>query len=383
MKNMNFIRFWTKRNKALSFKQMLTFEKILPRRDFLKLLDYERSRTDRNGREFSVMAFFLRHMAKDSIALPHFIQILTRRVRETEEIGWLQENTCIGVILPDTPFEGADKLAQDVLSLNGKSSPPPEYKVYTYPSHWFNGIHDQQAYDGNTESTPHDTLPDTRNIRVENNGFERLLAPRMPLWKRSVDIVGALVGLTLFSPLFIFIAALIKTVSPGPVFFKQVRVGFLGSPFNCLKFRTMKNEADSTLHQIHVRELSNSDQPLKKLDDHDSRIIPFGKMLRKTGMDEIPQLINVLYGEMSLVGPRPDIPYAVKHYLPWQYRRVETYPGLTGLWQVNGKNRTTFNEMMRLDVSYVKKRSFRLDSKIFIKTFPAIIQQARERSYSM
>ena len=378
---MNFIRFWIRKNKALPFQHTHTLEKILPSEDFRKLLDYERSRTDRNGREFSVMAFLLGHMAKDNKALLHFIQVLNRRVRETEEIGWLKENTCIGVILPDTPFAGADKLARDVLSLNGNPSPPPAYKVYTYPSHWFKDLQDQETPEGNTDSTPHNKLPGTRNLRAENNGFKHLLTPQMPLWKRSIDLVGALAGLTLLSPLLLLIAALIKTVSPGPVLFKQVRVGFLGCPFHCWKFRTMEIEADPTLHQIHVRELCHSDQPLRKLDDRDARIIPFGRMLRKTGLDELPQLINVLCGEMSLIGPRPDVPYAVCHYLPWQRKRIETYPGLTGLWQVNGKNRTTFNEMMRFDISYVKNLSFRLDSKIFIKTIPAIIQQTREKSF--
>ena len=378
---MNFIRSLIHKSRTLPSLQSHTFEKVLPSRDFRKLLEYERSRTDRNGREFSVMAFYLGDIAHDNKSLLHFVEILTGRVRETEEIGWLQENTCIGVILPDTPFTGANKLAHDVLSLNGKMFSPPAFKVYTYPSHWFKGVHDQETPDGKNESESKDTGPGTRNLLADNNGYDRLLAPGIPLWKRSVDILGALVGLTLLSPLFLFIATLIKTVSPGPVFFKQVRVGFLGSPFTCWKFRTMEIEADSKVHQLHVHDLCNSDQPLRKLDDQDSRIIPCGRMLRKTGLDELPQLINVLCGQMSLIGPRPDVPYAVKHYLPWQCKRVETYPGLTGLWQVSGKNRTTFNEMMRLDISYVKKRSFLLDSKIFIRTIPAIIQQTREKSF--
>ena len=378
---MNFIKSLMHRNRALPSQQSHTFEKVLSSRDFHKLLDHERSRTDRNGREFSLTAFYLGDIAHDKKLLLHFVEILTSRVRETEEIGWLHENTCIGVILPDTPFSGANKLAHDVLSLNGKMFSPPAFKIYTYPSHWFKGLNDQETNEEKTESTQKHTVPDTRNIQADNKGFDRLLAPKIPIWKRSVDILGALVGLTILSPVFLFIAALIKTVSPGPVFFKQVRVGFLGCPFTCWKFRTMEFEADSKVHQLHVHDLCNSDQPLRKLDDHDSRIIPCGRMLRKTGLDELPQLINVLCGEMSLIGPRPDLPYAVKHYLPWQCKRVETYPGLTGLWQVSGKNRTTFNEMMRLDISYVKKRSLLLDSKIFIKTIPAIIQQTREKSF--
>jgi len=379
---MNRIRSWIGRHKMSPLPRIKDFERILSNRNFHKLLDYERSRSDRSGREFSVIFFFLEHIAGNDKELLYFIRIITGRVRQTEEIGWLQENNCIGVLLPDTSFAGADKLVKDVLSLNGKFSPPPSYQVYTYPGRWIEGMHDQRSPRWKPGPSSNRSSTGTQSFRLKDYGIVKMLAPHMPLWKRSVDMLGALVGLVLFSPVFILIMVLIKTVSPGPVFFKQTRVGFLGTSFTCLKFRTMEHNADSTMHQNHVCGLCNSDHPLKKLDSHDPRIIPLGRMLRKTGMDELPQLINVLSGEMSLIGPRPDLPYTVRNYLPWQKRRFETYPGLTGLWQVNGKNSTTFNEMMRYDISYVKKQSFLLDSKIFFKTLPTIIRQACDKTLS-
>jgi lipopolysaccharide/colanic/teichoic acid biosynthesis glycosyltransferase len=138
----------------------------------------------------------------------------------------------------------------------------------------------------------------------------------------------------------------------------------------------MSFNADASIHELYLRGLINAEKPMTKLDwDDDGRIIPFGNMLRQTGLDELPQLINVLRGEMSLIGPRPCISYEVQEYLPWQRRRFDTMPGLTGLWQVSGKNKTTFKEMMRLDINYATQKSFWMDVKIFLKTFPALVTQ--------
>jgi lipopolysaccharide/colanic/teichoic acid biosynthesis glycosyltransferase len=205
---------------------------------------------------------------------------------------------------------------------------------------------------------------------------------RLPVWKRSLDIVGALVGLVLFSPLFLLIAVVIKIVSPGPVFFKQARVGCGGKLFRCWKFRTMQVKADPSAHQQHVRNLIRGDtngvagKPMIKLDaGRDSRLIPLGGILRQSCLDELPQLINVLRGEMSLVGPRPCLSYEAQEYLLWQTMRFDAVPGMTGLWQVSGKNQTTFTEMIRLDILYAKKQSLWLDIKILLKTLPVIITQ--------
>src|SRR5262249_16481691 len=157
---------------------------------------------------------------------------------------------------------------------------------------------------------------------------------------------------------FLMIAAWIKIASPGPVFFRQERVGYRGKRFMCLKFRSMKADADDGLHKDYLKQLMRSKTAMTKMDvKGDSRLIPFGAVLRASGLDELPQLINVLRGEMSLVGPRPCIPYEYEEYLPWQKERFETLPGLTGLWQVSGKNRTTFNEMISLDIAYVRNKT--------------------------
>jgi lipopolysaccharide/colanic/teichoic acid biosynthesis glycosyltransferase len=201
---------------------------------------------------------------------------------------------------------------------------------------------------------------------------------RIPGWKRALDIIMVLLAFPLLLPLALIIAGLIRVVSSGPVLFKQERVGYRGRRFMCFKFRTMVVNADATVHQGHLNHLMSSNVPMVKMDAQgDPRVIPFGALLRSSGLDELPQLINVLRGEMSLVGPRPCLPYEYNRYLPWQKERFNTLPGLTGLWQVSGKNRTTFVEMIRLDILYARNKSFWLDLKIILKTIPALIGQMR------
>lgn len=178
--------------------------------------------------------------------------------------------------------------------------------------------------------------------------------------------------------LMLSVALSIKLLSPGPIFFRQERVGYRRQRFTCLKFRTMKVGADATPHQEHLQQLVQSDGPMRKLDEADPRLIPLGRFLRATGLDELPQLINVLRGEMSLVGPRPCMPYELQNYRPWQYARFEALPGLTGLWQVSGKNSTTFTEMINLDICYAKNRSLWLDVKIMAATIFTLVSQVRE-----
>ena len=198
----------------------------------------------------------------------------------------------------------------------------------------------------------------------------------IPRWKHTLDVTIILLASPLLLPLVFLIAAIIRTVSNGPVLFKQERVGYLGRRFMCLKFRTMYVGVDTSAHQGHLNHLMGSDAPMIKMDVHgDSRIIPFGLVLRSSGLDELPQLINVLLGEMSLVGPRPCLPYEYDRYQPHQKQRFYTVPGLTGLWQVSGKNRTTFAEMIRLDIEYAKNKNLWLDLKIIIKTPPALLIQ--------
>jgi len=199
---------------------------------------------------------------------------------------------------------------------------------------------------------------------------------QIPRWKRVLDIVFILLVLPLVLPVAVFVAVLIAMLSSGPVLFRQERVGFRGRRFMCLKFRTMRLGAETASHQGHLQQLIDSNAPMVKLDARgDSRIIPFGLLLRSSGLDELPQLINVLRGEMSLVGPRPCLPYESERYLPWQWERFNTLPGLTGLWQVNGKNQTTFNEMMQLDIEYARKKTLWMDLSIILKTLPVMAGQ--------
>jgi lipopolysaccharide/colanic/teichoic acid biosynthesis glycosyltransferase len=199
------------------------------------------------------------------------------------------------------------------------------------------------------------------------------------MWKRVLDIFGALVGMILLLPIFLLIILVIKIVSPGPVFFKQVRLGYSGKPFLIYKFRTMHVNADTAVHKRRLSDLITREQPMTKLDlADDPRIIPFGKHIRSMGIDELPQLINVLQGDMSLVGPRPCLPYEAEQYLLWQTGRFDAVPGITGLWQVSGKNRVTFKDMIRMDIMYARKRTFWLDIKIIVKTFPAVYNQINE-----
>lgn len=198
----------------------------------------------------------------------------------------------------------------------------------------------------------------------------------LPRWKRILDVLAILAALPLILPLALVIGLIIRTVSAGPVLFKQERVGYRGRRFMCLKFRTMYCGAETTSHQGHLQQLMNSDAPMTKMDiKGDSRIIPLGRLMRSSGLDELPQLVNVLMGDMSLVGPRPCLAYEAALYLPWQIERFNALPGLTGLWQVSGKNRTTFTRMIQLDIEYARTKSLALDLKIILKTFPALLLQ--------
>jgi lipopolysaccharide/colanic/teichoic acid biosynthesis glycosyltransferase len=188
--------------------------------------------------------------------------------------------------------------------------------------------------------------------------------------------------LPVWLPVMIAVMLWIKIVSPGPIFFRQERVGYRGRNFMILKFRTMKVNVETQTHERHLQQLISSDRPMTKLDTTgDPRIIFGGRILRAMGLDELPQLFNVLRREMSLVGPRPCTPHEFRCYQPWQKERVNAAPGLTGYWQVNGKNRTTFSEMVRMDIYYARKMSFLMDVVIILKTVPAIIAQLLESHF--
>jgi exopolysaccharide biosynthesis polyprenyl glycosylphosphotransferase len=198
--------------------------------------------------------------------------------------------------------------------------------------------------------------------------------------KRIIDIAGSIVGLVISSPLFLIIPILIKMTSKGPVLFKQERLGQFGRKFIFLKFRSMRIDNDDSIHREYIKDLITQKSDRCKNDgesdrknvykiEGDPRITLIGKFLRKTSLDELPQFINVLKGEMSLVGPRPPIPYEYDDYKLWHMKRViEVKPGITGLWQVEGRSSTAFDEMVRLDLKYIREWSLWLDIKIILKT---------------
>jgi lipopolysaccharide/colanic/teichoic acid biosynthesis glycosyltransferase len=201
----------------------------------------------------------------------------------------------------------------------------------------------------------------------------------VPGWKSTFDIVCILLALPVWLPLMILLMMVTRLASPGPIFYRQKRVGLGGRHFSIWKFRTMKVSAETQCHERHLEELIRVNCPMTKLDAYgDPRLAPFGRILRASGLDELPQIFNVLCGEMSLVGPRPCTPNEFAHYEPWQRERVNGLPGLTGYWQVNGKNKTTFNEMIVMDLFYVKNLSILLDLKIIFKTCAVIAGQLVE-----
>ena len=201
----------------------------------------------------------------------------------------------------------------------------------------------------------------------------------VPAWKRMLDLALIVIASPLLATVGLLLAAYIKVVSPGPVFFRQERIGLGGRRFVCFKFRSMHAGADSAKHQRHVAQLLADNAPMTKMDGAgDARIIPGGRLLRASGFDELAQLWNVVRGEMSLVGPRPCTPQEFQFYSASQKARCSTLPGLTGLWQVSGKNKTTFTQMIELDLRYAQKLSLRADVNIIFRTVAVLLGQIRE-----
>ena len=201
---------------------------------------------------------------------------------------------------------------------------------------------------------------------------------QIPRWKRLLDLAS--ISLTL--PLWMTVMALVSTwillASPGPLLYRQERIGYRGRRFMIIKFRTMKINVETQIHEGYFERLMQTNCPMTKLDCRDARLIRGGRTLRALGLDELPQIINVIRGEMSLVGPRPCTPHEFERYQPAQRERVNAPPGLTGYWQVNGKNRTTFSEMIAMDIFYGSHMSIWLDLVILLRTAPAIAAQVLE-----
>jgi lipopolysaccharide/colanic/teichoic acid biosynthesis glycosyltransferase len=207
--------------------------------------------------------------------------------------------------------------------------------------------------------------------------------PKVPGWKALLDVACILLSLPLWLPLMLLLILITRISSPGPIFYRQTRVGIGGRHFSIWKFRTMKVNTETQSHECYFEELMRANCAMTKLDTYgDPRLAPFGRFLRASGLDELPQIFNVLCGDMSLVGPRPCLPNEFAKYEPWQRERVNGLPGLTGLWQVSGKNKTTFCEMIRMDVAYLNNMSILLDLQIMFRTGATIARQIFESRQS-
>jgi len=374
---------------------------ILGKSEFTDLLYYERERSERTSSPFSLIHVDLSkiNVRKNGQSFNNIIKTIALSLRTIDRTGWIESNT-IGIFLPDTKLIGAKaaavkfknklikSLGEDFLLLN--------FVVSTYPEpveRKEEKIHPKETKSRSSSSTEIYTMEYASNplmsdiLTIDSSYILDLSVIGLRddwqlVIKRLIDIVGAIFGLIIFSPIMLIIAAAIKLTSKGPLLFQQERMGYQGKKFTFLKFRSMHTDNDESLHREYVNKLiqgkhneinmGSEDNPCYKM-KNDPRITPLGKILRKSSMDELPQFFNVLMGQMSLVGPRPPIPYELKNYQSWHRKRVlNVKPGITGFWQVNGRSLTTFDEMVRMDLHYANNWDLWLDFKILLKTFKVV-----------
>jgi lipopolysaccharide/colanic/teichoic acid biosynthesis glycosyltransferase len=353
---------------------------------FKAFLTHERGMAERHAHRLSVIAFRLPYDGTRLTAAEHLGQVCAECLRLVDVVGWLDDST-IGVMLPCTPADSAAVVARKVGDKLAARAQALAYDIYTFPLErpekepprplaWRRPSSSVSAGTAAVDGTVCQTRWPLGPVNLLP--LDDLCVAPPPRWKRLTDILLALSALLLLSLLMAGIAILIKSVSPGPLLFRQERVGFRGRRFLLYKFRSMHVNAASHAHQQHLAALMQTNQRLHKLDQRDPRLIPGGKLLRASGLDELPQLFNVLRGDMSLIGPRPCVSYEYEQFHAWHKRRFHVYPGLTGLWQVSGKNETTFQEMMRLDNAYTLHLSFTQDLWILLRTVPVLVGQVRE-----
>jgi lipopolysaccharide/colanic/teichoic acid biosynthesis glycosyltransferase len=351
---------------------------MLGQEEFLRMLCLERKRTERSGRHFILMLLdaskFLKRRQQNE-TLEQILSVLATSTRETDVKGWHTEGSIVGVIFTEIGSSNAKHVKKTLFTkvtsalsaaLGAESARLTSLTVFIFPEEWDEG----QPVEPQSLRLYPDLVRE-----LERTGASRLV-------KRSIDLASSLFGLMVAMPLFAIIAAAVKLTSPGPVFFRQKRLGQFGKSFCFLKFRSMYESNDPKLHQAYVQNLisgslpndgENKGRSVYKLTD-DPRITPLGRILRRTSLDELPQLINVFLGQMSLVGPRPPIPYEFGCYALWHKRRLlAVKPGITGLWQVEGRSKVRFDDMVRLDLKYANSWSLWLDLKILCKTPRAVL----------
>jgi len=356
----------------------LETREILEERMFRRVLRWERRRAERHQKSFALMLLDAGESLdtdEEGRVLPAMRAAVSHCTRETDMVGWYQEGVTLGVLFTEVTQAERNSLenlmrTRAIGSLREKLSAAQANEIgisfHFFPEGWDRPSGDQGA----------DAIlyPDLLK-HDDGKKFSRFL-------KRAIDIAGSMLAILLGSPAFLIISAAIKLTSKGPVFFQQERVGQYGRRFTFLKFRSMKCVNDPRIHRDYVRRFiageigsgtAGADKnSVFKIKD-DPRVTRVGKFLRKTSLDELPQFLNVLRGEMSLVGPRPPIPYELESYKAWHRRRVlDVKPGITGLWQVYGRSKTTFDEMVRLDLRYASTWSPWLDIKILLQTPRAV-----------
>lgn len=324
-----------------------------------RALRRERARADRTGLEFALLTFAASEPEEKYATLASVARVLGRRLRVTDEYGWLDADR-IGVVLPATASSGAWKVADDVVAMMPRRR-KPVCRVYMYPS---------RPSDGGRHQTSEERLVPIEPACRPVGAMESFFVEPLPRSKRAVDVVLASALLLALLPLLLVVALAVKWTSPGPIFFRQRRSGLGGRPFWMLKFRSMIDGAE--LKRASLLAQNEQDGPAFKI-RRDPRITPLGSVIRATSIDELPQLWNVLRGEMSLVGPRP-LPVAEQAgCLPWQQQRLDVTPGLTCIWQIQGRSRVTFSEWVRMDVRYIRSRSLWSDLGLLAATLPAMV----------
>jgi exopolysaccharide biosynthesis polyprenyl glycosylphosphotransferase len=342
---------------------------VLSLRQFQKQLQIEKRRADRAKSALSLVLVRLETEHGGGVALlDEILGLLGRSKRETDILGHIGKDR-LGILLPHTNEQGVEVFINGVAKRTAHL--PISIASATYPDHLFDSLL-------NDSRDVSDTLAYLFDEKTE-------LGPTRAFVKRAMDILGALIAILVFSPIMLAIAAAVAVSSPGSVIFKQRRFGKGGVPFVFYKFRSMRSDSDDRIHREYVANLiegkldqvnqGDQDRPLYKM-TADPRVTHVGRIIRKTSLDELPQLFNVLKGDMSLVGPRPPLPYEAEKYQSWHLRRVlQIRPGITGLWQVEGRSTTSFDEMVRLDLRYIRNCSLWLDVKILLKTVKVVLRR--------
>jgi exopolysaccharide biosynthesis polyprenyl glycosylphosphotransferase len=344
---------------------------------FLRMVCLERKRAERSGRRLVLMLLDSPSLLRGSgqSSLNHILFSLSRSKRDTDIMGWYRENSTIGVLF--TEIAAGETSIVDILEskiraalaeiLDAHQLNDLKLSFYVYPDDCIGQDPGRPAF-----SALH---PD---LVCENRSRRLVLAV-----KRGIDIIGSLMLLVLLSPLLILIASAVKLTSRGPVVFRQTRMGQFGKGFTFLKFRSMYTNTDESVHKEYVKQfIANQSHSEEKDKDakvyklkNDTRVTKVGAFLRRTSLDELPQLFNVLTGHMSLVGPRPPLPYEVGAYAMWHKTRLmNVKPGITGFWQVHGRSRVKFDDMVRMDLHYAKTWSLWIDIKILLQTPMAVFK---------